>query len=366
MRLRSSSSSSSESSRSRKRARRSNFVATLPGGSVIQSYEEAQADPNISAEDLLEHMVAAEASEVSNSRIATGFSDTKPSTPAAAARQTQRSAPSEPLQPIPAPPGMDPGRWKAVMCVYFQDGTCRKPRAECSFAHGPEDLFGGTRGRPSSPRRTDFSAGLKVNCVSKDFHIPENQVESLLTSSTKQAIIDESGLQEVILDTLKRKISVVGTARQIEKASILLQRVTTHCRWGVNAPKIQAILRPRTTLSVARCTLSPMMTSLKRFSTSLTFARPTMSIGTDKGNSLVIRGPLVSRVHAQLEFVPTKGIVYVVDLSTNGTWLNGHRLPEKGSAKVVLWHGDELLLASPNAAQNDGGEFGYIANIELD
>ena len=63
-----------------------------------------------------------------------------------------------------------------------------------------------------------------------------------------------------------------------------------------------------------------------------------------------------------LELVPAKGLVYAIDMSTNGTFLNSKRLPTKDkSAKVVLWHGDELLFQDPNASM----EFGYMVNLEL-
>merc|ERR1712032_1574670 len=118
---------------------------------------------------------------------------------------------------------------------------------------------------------------------------------------------------------------------------------------GVCEGKIEAILRPRTSCTTARIALSPMVPVLKRFSTSLTAGRPTIAIGTDRGNDLVVQGQLLSRNHAQLEFVPRRGVVYALDTSTNGTFLNGRRLPEKGSAKVIVWHGDELLFKDPSS-----------------
>merc|ERR1712118_592002 len=106
-----------------------------------------------------------------------------------------------------------------------------------------------------------------------------------------------------------------------------------------------------------------MVPTLKRCKHTLTAGRPQLTIGTDPNSNLHVKGPLLSRVHAILELVPTKGVVYVIDMSTNGTFLNGKRLPSKGSAKVVLWHGDELLLQDPNAKV--GTEFGYMVNLEI-
>jgi len=51
----------------------------------------------------------------------------------------------------------------------------------------------------------------------------------------------------------------------------------------------------------------------------------------------------------------------VLDLSTNGTFLNGIRLPGKQVGKVLLSHGDELLLKDPAGGEQ---EFGYIVNLQ--
>eukprot|EP00434_Breviolum_minutum_P005869 symbB.v1.2.005175.t1/scaffold298.1/size236510/19 len=51
----------------------------------------------------------------------------------------------------------------------------------------------------------------------------------------------------------------------------------------------------------------------------------------------------------------------VIDCSTNGTFLNGLRLPPKTTGKVLLSHGDELLLQDP---ANGDQEFGYVVNIQ--
>eukprot|EP00435_Cladocopium_sp_Y103_P002909 s1216_g1.t1 len=51
----------------------------------------------------------------------------------------------------------------------------------------------------------------------------------------------------------------------------------------------------------------------------------------------------------------------VIDCSTNGTFLNGFRLPPKTTGKVLLSHGDELLLQDP---ANGDQEFGYVVNIQ--
>jgi pSer/pThr/pTyr-binding forkhead associated (FHA) protein len=59
--------------------------------------------------------------------------------------------------------------------------------------------------------------------------------------------------------------------------------------------------------------------------------------------------PVVSRRHAELQWV--NGDLQITDLgSTNGTWVNGHRLdtgqPGKASPPVTLFAGDRLLVAN--------------------
>merc|ERR1712194_947968 len=67
-----------------------------------------------------------------------------------------------------------------------------------------------------------------------------------------------------------------------------------------------------------------------------------------------------SRHHCCITFEPAKGVVYIVDLSTNGTFLNGTRLPSKKLGKVILSHGDEVLFRDPKSGDT---EFGYICNL---
>jgi pSer/pThr/pTyr-binding forkhead associated (FHA) protein len=59
--------------------------------------------------------------------------------------------------------------------------------------------------------------------------------------------------------------------------------------------------------------------------------------------------PVVSRRHAELQWV--NGDLQITDLgSTNGTWVNGHRLDTgqvgQASPPVTLFAGDRLLLAN--------------------
>eukprot|EP00415_Alexandrium_ostenfeldii_P004728 UN4728 len=86
-----------------------------------------------------------------------------------------------------------------------------------------------------------------------------------------------------------------------------------------------------------------------------------MTIGKEKNNDVSIHDAVVSRHHCLLSFDEAKGAVYVTDLSTNGTYLNGTRLPSKKLGKVLLSHGDELLLKDPKTGDM---EFGFICNLK--
>merc|ERR1712087_219739 len=110
--------------------------------------------------------------------------------------------------------------------------------------------------------------------------------------------------------------------------------------------------------------LSPMATTLKQATVCLTASKPQLAIGSGASNDLVIQGRLLSRAHTVLEFHPSKGAVYVVDVSTNGTFLNSERLPPQRSGKVFVCHGDELLF--PDGKKEEMTmEFGYIVNLEF-
>ena len=74
-----------------------------------------------------------------------------------------------------------------------------------------------------------------------------------------------------------------------------------------------------------------------------------------------VKDDLVSRQHCILELDVQRGAVYIIDTSTNGTFLNGTALPAKSSSKVLLSHGDDLVLKGPQHDPNR--EFGWVVNI---
>merc|ERR1712187_869318 len=109
----------------------------------------------------------------------------------------------------------------------------------------------------------------------------------------------------------------------------------------------------------AICRLSPMNT-LRPAQKMLNASQPIMSIGKDKQNDVVIPDPIISRQHCVLELDPERGAVYALDCSTNGTFLNGVRLPSKQLGKVLISHGDDLTFKDPASGDQ---EFGYVVNL---
>ncbi len=73
-------------------------------------------------------------------------------------------------------------------------------------------------------------------------------------------------------------------------------------------------------------------------------ARGTFVLGASRASGIVLAAPTVSARHLRLE-VTSAGALLVTDLgSTNGTFLNGARLPP--GLRVALAHGDELGVSA--------------------
>jgi len=92
-----------------------------------------------------------------------------------------------------------------------------------------------------------------------------------------------------------------------------------------------------------------------------------LRIGTQGGAcQMVVEGiPGLSRKHCTITFEPEKGACYVQDLSTNGTYFNGKRLPRPPyknpqDARVRVFHGDELFF---RLRSGDAEELGYVINL---
>lgn len=239
------------------------------------------------------------------------------------------------------------------LCSHFQKDDCLWGD-QCRFSHDANEL---RVGAPVTEGMT-FS-NLEVGQVATSMSIPRNQIPHFMTENTRRLLTDASGVSEVVWDLADAQVTICGTAQQVECAEQLVKRVVTHCKWGVNEAKVHGLLSPRP-VAMVRIRLSPMVPALKQMVFNLSATKRKVSIGSHSSNDLIVKAPLISRTHAMLELILSKGAVYAVDMSTNGTFLNGVKLPSKSTGKVILFHGDELLF--PEA--NNQGEFGYIVNLE--
>lgn len=235
------------------------------------------------------------------------------------------------------------------------------PQVNKGFGKGtipPTDLDINVASEPKvDPVLMDFS---KVNKDMPTSHVDVQKtlVPKLMTLEHKKLLADESGAN-VYWQPEDAKVLLSGSVEQIQRAEKLLARVTVHCRWGCTMPKIRQLLKPIQVESVL-VRLSPM-DKLKPAKKMLTANHPLLSIGKETGNDMVIVDSVMSRRHCMLQLQEDRG-VYIIDCSTNGTFLNGVRLPGKEHGKVLLSHGDELLFKDPAGEQK---EFGYIINLEV-
>lgn len=205
--------------------------------------------------------------------------------------------------------------------------------------------------------RMDFSKPKDL--ASTIVQVQKELVPLLMTEVHRKILAEESGAGVEWLPD-KARVSLSGSAEQIQRGQRLLARVTTHCRWGQSSDKVRRLLKPRGVESVL-VRLSPMST-LPGMKKTLTPAHPVISIGKGPDNNVILPDPyrVVSRQHCVLELDGDRGAVYILDCSTNGTFLNALRLPPKQNGKVLLSHGDEILLEDPAHGKH---EFGYIVNL---
>lgn len=210
-----------------------------------------------------------------------------------------------------------------------------------------------------APSRMNFARPAR-DVVSLKLDVPRKFISSLMTPEHRKLLAEESGAVVEWAPT-EAKVVLSGSAEQLERAKRLVARVNTHCCWGHSVEKVRRLLKPRRVESVL-CRLSPMDT-LPHFKKMFTAVNSMVALGKGPENDLIIPNPhrVVSRQHCILELDADRGAVYVHDVSTNGTFLNGVRLPAQQAGKVLLSHGDELLFKDPATGVR---EFGYIVNLE--
>jgi len=189
------------------------------------------------------------------------------------------------------------------------------------------------------------------------FPVPRHIVDHLMTVDNCRLLTEGTGaVAEWNLGD--REVVLIGSADQVSAAKAKLQRLVTHCVWGVYEEKVRRLLSQRV-VETMLVRLSPMGASLNPVEKELSTGNLTLSMGKDRSNDVLIMDDMISRQHCVLELDSAKGCVYVVDYSTNGTYLNGKRLPPRTKGKIVLSHGDELSMKDP--AQDS--ELAYVVNL---
>ena len=191
--------------------------------------------------------------------------------------------------------------------------------------------------------------------------LPTGQLESLICDENRKLFCDQTGAH-LEWELKSGSITLLGSPDQRTAAFALLKRISMHAMWGSRENRIRAIMNPPESIVGGRIRFSAMTVTMKDCSIKLCQAKPTLIIGKHETADIFIDDPLMSRHHCVIELDFTRRGVYVIDCSTNGTWLNGKRLPVKQSGKVFLAHGDELTLKS---VRDGGSEFGYMINLDL-
>jgi len=192
--------------------------------------------------------------------------------------------------------------------------------------------------------------------------------ECLLDPVNRPQLMARTNLESIHLNEEGMVVLKASSKKGLQKAMGQLKRIAYHCQWGCNPTKVAALLaeqgKPVQTVVVRLAATSNKLHSHEeRLSAKVNKLR----IGSQAGACrLVLEGvPGVSRKHCTITFEPDKGTCYVQDLSTNGTFLNGKRLPRPPyknpqEARVRLFHGDELFF---RLRTDDAEELGYVVNI---
>lgn len=194
-------------------------------------------------------------------------------------------------------------------------------------------------------------------------------LESLLDPDNQPKLLARTGLSSASLNQEGLVVLKATTRKGLMKALAQLRRVAYHCQWGCTKEKVAALLSERPAKPVTSIVVRLAATSsrLQSHESRLSLKVRKLRIGTQAGVcQLVMEGvPGLSRKHCTITFEPDRGACYVQDLSTNGTYLNGKRLPRPPykkveDARVRLFHGDELFF---RLRTDDMEELGYVVNL---
>eukprot|EP00933_Yihiella_yeosuensis_P023566 TRINITY_DN18354_c0_g2_i4.p1 TRINITY_DN18354_c0_g2~~TRINITY_DN18354_c0_g2_i4.p1 ORF type:complete len:632 (-),score=175.09 TRINITY_DN18354_c0_g2_i4:192-2087(-) len=228
-------------------------------------------------------------------------------------------------------------------------------------------------GAPQAPLSSG-SGGIKLQADKSDaaetvLKMQSRLAESLLDPSNEPKLLAKTGLLSAHLNEEKHVVLRAPSRKALQKALGQLKRVAYHCQWGCSVTKVNALLseRPAKPINTMVLRLAATSSRLLSHEERLTLKNRKLRIGSQAGEcQLVVEGIQgVSRKHCTVTLEPEKGACYVQDLSTNGTYLNGKRLPRPpyknpSDARLRLFHGDELLFKTRS---EDGEELGFVVNL---
>lgn len=183
--------------------------------------------------------------------------------------------------------------------------------------------------------------------------MPTRLHETLLHPDNAPKLLSRTGLASATLNAEGLVVLRAYSRKALQKALGQLRRVAYHCQWGCSLTKVAALLadRPGRPPHTVVIRLAATSSRLQSFEARLTHKVRKLRIGTQAGAcQMVVEGiPGLSRKHCTITFEPDKSACYVQDLSTNGTYFNGKRLPRPPyknpqDARVRVFHGDELFF----------------------
>ncbi|CAE7498789.1 Prdx6 [Symbiodinium natans] len=199
--------------------------------------------------------------------------------------------------------------------------------------------------------------------------MPTRLTECLMDPANHAKLLIKTGLLSATLNEEKHLVLRAPSPGRLKKTLGHLRRIAWACQWGCSSAKVFALLaeRPAKPLNSIVLRLAATSSRLSSHDAKLSAKMRKLRMGTQAGpGMLVLEGITgLSRKHCTITFEPDKGACYVQDVSTNGTYLNGKRLPRPpyknpSDARVRLFHGDELLF---KLRSEDAEELGYVINL---
>ena len=219
-------------------------------------------------------------------------------------------------------------------------------------------------GAPGASMKLD-----KEDPAESTLKMPTRLTDCLMEPDNRAKLLAKTGLLSATLNQEKHLILRAASRKQLQKTLGQLRRIAWACQWGCSSVKVGALLadKPAKAMNSIVVRLAATSSRLSSHDAKLNAKMRKIRLGTQAGTGmLVLEGiPGLSRKHCTITFEPEKGACYVQDVSTNGTYLNGKRLPRPpfknpADARVRLFHGDELLF---KLRTDDAEELGYVINL---